>query len=65
MTAKDLNEDVFVAIHGGAIAFPDDVRELRKHVPVLDGFLGGSSAERLPVEGPIRKAISDFKSIKS
>ncbi|MBT3352012.1 MAG: phosphoenolpyruvate hydrolase family protein [Nitrospinaceae bacterium] len=62
---KKLNEDVFVAIHGGPIAFPDDVRELRKHVPVLDGFLGGSSAERLPVEGPIRKAISDFKSIKS
>ncbi len=62
---KRLKGEVFVAVHGGAIAFPEDVKELKRLVPALEGFLGGSSAERLPVEGPIRKAVADFKAIRA
>ncbi|MDP7369508.1 MAG: phosphoenolpyruvate hydrolase family protein [Nitrospinota bacterium] len=62
---KKIKEEVFVAVHGGPFAFPEDVKELKKRIPMLEGFLGGSSAERLPVEGSIRKAVSDFKSIKA
>jgi predicted TIM-barrel enzyme len=62
---KKMKEEVFAAVHGGPVAFPDDVRELKARVPALEGFLGGSSAERLPVEGPIRQAVAEFKSIKA
>jgi len=64
-TVKKMKKEVFVAVHGGPIAFPDDVRELKARLPALEGFLGGSSAERLPVEGPIREAVAEFKSIKA
>lgn len=61
---KKKKKEVFVAVHGGPFAFPDDVRALKERVPGLEGFLGGSSAERLPVEGPIRSAVAEFKSIR-
>lgn len=41
---------------------PEDVREILKLVPV-QGFVGASSIERLPVENGIRDAVAAFAAI--
>jgi len=46
----------------GPIALPEDVREILKLVPV-QGFVGASSIERLPVENGIRDAVAAFAAI--
>jgi predicted TIM-barrel enzyme len=33
-------------------------------VPRLDGYVGGSSAERFPIEEAVPKATKDFKAVK-
>ncbi len=60
--AKSINPDIIVLCHGGPISSPEDVEKVIKRVPV-DGFLGASSTERIPVEQPIEVTMKRFKSI--
>jgi predicted TIM-barrel enzyme len=62
---REFNPEVIRGCHGGPIAFPDDVRQLKKNVPDVQAFLGGSSAERLPIEVPIKNAVHQFKEIEA
>ena len=56
------NRDVVVLCHGGPIAFPDDLRFVMERADV-EGFVGASSMERLPVEKALEGVTRDFKSI--
>ncbi len=60
--ALEVNPDIILLCHGGPIALPEDVREILKLVPV-QGFVGASSIERLPVENGIRDAVAAFAAI--
>ncbi len=59
--AKAIRPEIIVLAHGGALATPALVQEVLYSVPELDGFVGGSAVERIPVEKAIRKIITDFK----
>ena len=61
--AKAVNSDIMVLCHGGPISSPADVVELLKRVPI-DGFVGASSMERMPVEKGIRDRTAEFAAIK-
>lgn len=58
--ARAENPDILVFAHGGAIAYPDDTQYIYEHSQAV-GFLGASSAERIPVEEPLRAATAAFK----
>ncbi|WP_182355083.1 phosphoenolpyruvate hydrolase family protein [Flaviflexus huanghaiensis] len=58
--ARAKNPDILVFCHGGAIAYPEDTVYAYQHSQAV-GFLGASSAERIPVEGPLREATAAFK----
>ena len=60
-TARRLNPDVLVLAHGGPIATSTDWKYVRDHTEGLNGFLGASSMERLPVEQGIAAAVAEFK----
>jgi predicted TIM-barrel enzyme len=55
---------VIVTCHGGATETPEDVKTLLDRVKGLDGYVGGSTAERIPVEKSITEAIKGFKNIR-
>jgi predicted TIM-barrel enzyme len=57
------NPEILVLCHGGPIVTPADLRELLGMVRV-DGFVGASSMERLPVEIAIRDATAAFAAIE-
>ncbi len=61
--AKGKKPDVLVTCHGGATETPQDVQYLLEKVEGLDGYVGGSTAERLPVEKSITQAVKGFKDI--
>lgn len=61
---KGKKPDVIVTCHGGATETPDDVRYLLSKVRGLDGYVGGSTAERIPVEKSISEAVRGFKAIE-
>jgi predicted TIM-barrel enzyme len=56
--------DRIVTCHGGAIETPADLERFLKAEPRLHGYVGGSSAERFPVEISVAAAARQFKSIK-
>lgn len=60
---KTKKPDVIVTCHGGATETPEDVRYLLSKVKGLDGYVGGSTAERIPVEKSISEAVRGFKGI--
>ena len=60
---RSVRDDVLLGCHGGPIAFAEDLADLKALVPELQAFLGGSAAERLPVEVPIKEAVQHFKKI--
>jgi predicted TIM-barrel enzyme len=60
---KGKKPDVLVTCHGGATETPQDVQYLLEKVEGLDGYVGGSTAERLPVEKSITQAVKGFKDI--
>lgn len=62
--SRSMRDDVLLGCHGGPIAFPQDLADLKALVPDLHAFLGGSAAERLPIEVPIRETIERFKKIR-
>ncbi|MDI7258774.1 MAG: phosphoenolpyruvate hydrolase family protein [Thermodesulfobacteriota bacterium] len=63
-TVKRKKPDVMVTCHGGATETPQDVTYLLEKVKGLDGYVGGSTAERIPVEKSITEAVRGFKNIQ-
>jgi predicted TIM-barrel enzyme len=56
--------DRIVTCHGGAIETPADLERFLKLEPRLNGYVGGSSAERFPIETSVVEAARQFKSMK-
>jgi len=63
-TVKRKKPDVIVTCHGGATETAQDVKYLLEKVKGLDGYVGGSTAERIPVEKSITEAVRGFKNIQ-
>ncbi len=62
--SKKKNPEVMVICHGGTVAYPDDFNYVFKRVKGLDGFMGGSSGERFPVETGITEVTQKFKAVR-
>lgn len=56
--------DRIVTCHGGAIETRDDFERFLKAEPRLQGYVGGSSAERFPIETSVVAATQQFKNVK-
>jgi predicted TIM-barrel enzyme len=56
--------DRIVTCHGGAIETPSDFERFLKVEPRLHGYVGGSSAERFPIETSVVEVTRQFKSVK-
>jgi predicted TIM-barrel enzyme len=56
--------DRIVTCHGGAIETPEQFLDFLKVEPRLDGYVGGSSAERFPIEQSVVAATRGFKAVK-
>jgi len=56
--------DRIVTCHGGAIEAPADFERFLKMEPRLQGYVGGSSAERFPIETSVVQATQEFKNVK-
>ena len=50
-----------VTCHGGAIETPADFEQFLQREPRLHGYVGGSSAERFPIETRWRRRASGFR----
>ena len=61
---KAKKPETLITCHGGAAVTPQDVQYLLDNTSGLDGYVGGSTAERLPVEKSITAAVSEFKNNK-
>jgi len=59
---KKVNPEIMVLCHGGPISLPKDVEYILSKVKV-EGFVGASSMERLPVETGIREMTAAFAAI--
>jgi predicted TIM-barrel enzyme len=59
-TARSENPEVICLAHGGPFATPDDTELLYANTDV-QGFLGESSIERLPIEQGVAQAARDYK----
>jgi predicted TIM-barrel enzyme len=53
-----------VTCHGGAIESSADFERFIQSEPRLHGYVGGSSAERFPIEKSVVEATRQFRSIK-
>ena len=60
----DKYSDRTVTVHGGSIETPDDFAALLGRAPRIDGYVGGSSAERFPIEDSVPRAAEAFKSVR-
>lgn len=61
--ARAVRGDVLTLAHGGPIAGPADAAELFATCDV-EGFVGASSMERLPIEGPLQQNTEDFAKLR-
>jgi predicted TIM-barrel enzyme len=61
--AKVVNPDVIVLCHGGPISMPDDAAYILRQCPMVHGFYGASSMERLPTELALTEQTRKFKQI--
>lgn len=55
--------DCILTCHGGGIETPENFTRFLKAEPRLHGYVGGSSAERFPVEKSVVEATRAFKSV--
>ncbi len=62
--ALTIRSDVIVLCHGGPIAMPVDAQFMLRSLPMIHGFYGASSMERLPVETALTAQVRDFVSLK-
>ncbi len=56
--------DRIVTCHGGAIETPADFERFLQVEPRLHGYVGGSSAERFPIETSVVEATRQFRNIR-
>ena len=61
---KAKKPETLVTCHGGAAVNPEDVQYLLDKVKGLEGYVGGSTAERIPVETALTKANKSFKGLR-
>ncbi|MCC6801665.1 MAG: phosphoenolpyruvate hydrolase family protein [Anaerolineae bacterium] len=61
--AREVNPNIIVLAHGGPFEDPASVQEAFNKTSV-DGYLGASSVERLPVERAITQIVNEFKVLK-
>lgn len=61
--ARAIRNDVIILCHGGPIATPDDAAYIIRHCPLVNGFYGASSMERLPTEIALTETTRQFKQI--
>jgi predicted TIM-barrel enzyme len=60
--ARKSNKDVILIAHGGPIEGPKEVEYIFKNTDA-QGFLGGSAAERMPIEKSIVAVTQEYKNI--
>ena len=56
--------DLIYTCHGGSIEDASGFEALLEREPRFDGYVGGSSAERMPIEAAVTAAARAFKSVK-
>lgn len=56
--------DRIITCHGGSIETPADFERFLEIEPRLHGYVGGSSAERFPIETSVVEVTRQFKSVK-
>ncbi|MET0924091.1 MAG: phosphoenolpyruvate hydrolase family protein [Xanthobacteraceae bacterium] len=56
--------DRIMTCHGGAIETPADVERFLAAEPRLHGYVGGSSAERFPIEASVVEVTRAFRAIR-
>lgn len=56
--------DRIVTCHGGSMESPEDFERFLHAEPRLDGYVGGSSAERFPIEKSVVEAAQAFRAIR-
>lgn len=56
--------DRIVTIHGGAIETPEDFAHFWTREPRIDGYVGGSSAERFPIESSVVEVTRRFRDVR-
>ena len=61
--ARKVRSDVLLICHGGPIAEPADAAYILERCPMIHGFYGASSMERLPAERAIRAQTEAFCSL--
>lgn len=60
--ARKVNPQIIVLCHGGPISGPKETAFIYKHSSA-QGFVGGSSTERIPIEKAIMGIVHEFKSV--
>ena len=58
------HSELIFTCHGGGIETPDDFAKFLEGEPRLDGYVGGSSAERFPIEQSVPATTEGFKAVK-
>jgi predicted TIM-barrel enzyme len=61
--ARAERADVIVLCHGGPISSPEDVANILRNCPNVNGFYGATSMERLPAETAITAQVRKFASL--
>ena len=56
--------DRIVTCHGGSIETPADFQRFLEAEPRLDGYVGGSAAERFPIEASVVEVTRAFRGIR-
>lgn len=60
---RKINKEVLCFAHGGPISTPEDTQYIYDRTDSV-GFLGASSAERIPIEEPLAETVRKFKAAK-
>lgn len=61
--AREVNPDVILFAHGGPIEGPNEAKYIFDHTNA-QGFIGGSAAERMPIEKAVLAATKEYKEIE-
>ena len=62
--ARDVREDVIVLCHGGLLSTPEAVSKMLNALNGVNGFLGGSATDRIPMEQGIVRTAEGFKAAR-
>ena len=60
--AKAVNPDVILFAHGGPMKGPEEAKYVVEKTDAV-GFIGGSAAERMPIEKAVLAATQEYKEI--